>query len=160
MDSQAKLAQSLGTTVASIQTLERAGELAGRLAVIGGAGYLFQNNGGKGILLGGVDTADSGKVVVLGAGVAGEHVVEAASSIGASVTVFDLNQDRLEQIVSRYQNCTGKLSSEQAVADEVSGADLVKFDASLPPAIQLLGVGLQRECHYGEREQNTEENKG
>jgi alanine dehydrogenase len=82
--------------------------IAGRLAVIGGAGYLFQNNGGKGILLGGVDTADSGKVVVLGAGVAGEHVVEAASSI-----------------VSRYQNCTGKLSSEQAVADEVSGADLV-----------------------------------
>ena len=99
--------------------------IAGRLAVIGGAGYLFQNNGGKGILLGGVDTADSGKVVVLGAGVAGEHAVEAASSIGASVTVFDLNQDRLEQIVSRYQNCTGKLSSEQAVADEVSGADLV-----------------------------------
>ena len=29
IDSQAKLAQSLGTTVASIQTLERAGELAG-----------------------------------------------------------------------------------------------------------------------------------
>ena len=29
VDSQAKLAQSLGTTVASIQTLERAGELAG-----------------------------------------------------------------------------------------------------------------------------------
>ncbi len=29
VDAQAKLAQSLGTTVASIQTLERAGELAG-----------------------------------------------------------------------------------------------------------------------------------
>ena len=27
-------------------------KIAGRLAVIGGAGYLFQNNGGKGILLG------------------------------------------------------------------------------------------------------------
>jgi hypothetical protein len=29
VDAQAKLAQSLGTTVASIQVLERAGELAG-----------------------------------------------------------------------------------------------------------------------------------
>ncbi len=100
-------------------------KIAGRLAVIGGAGYLFQNNGGKGILLGGIDSADRGKVVVLGAGVAGEHAVEAASSIGADVTVFDLKQSRLEQIVSRYQNCTGVLSTETAIADAIGDADLV-----------------------------------
>jgi len=100
-------------------------KIAGRLAVIGGAGYLFQNNGGKGILLGGVDTADSGRVVVLGGGVAGEHAVEAASSLGARVTVFDLDQGRLEQMGSRYKNTTGVLSTEQAIADEVRGADLV-----------------------------------
>ncbi len=41
-------------------------KIAGRLAVIGGAGYLFQNNGGKGILLGGIDSADRGRVVVMG----------------------------------------------------------------------------------------------
>ena len=100
-------------------------KIAGRLAVIGGAGYLFQNNGGKGILLGGVDTADCGRVVVLGAGVAGEHAVEAATSLGANVTVFDLDQGRLEQIALRYKNCTGTLSTEQAIADEISSADLV-----------------------------------
>lgn len=100
-------------------------KIAGRLAVIEGAGHLFQINGGKGILLGGIDTTDRGKVVVLGAGVAGEHAVEAASSIGANVTVFDLNQSRLEQIVSRHQNCTGALSTETAIADAISGADLV-----------------------------------
>ncbi|UCB54928.1 MAG: alanine dehydrogenase [Thiotrichales bacterium] len=100
-------------------------KIAGRLAVIGGAGYLFQNNGGKGILLGGIDSADNGKVVVMGAGVAGEHAVEAASSIGASVTVFDLQQSRLEQFASRYRNCTGVLSDEQTVAAAVSQADLV-----------------------------------
>ena len=100
-------------------------KIAGRLAVIGGAGYLFQNNGGKGMLLGGIDTADNGKVVVLGAGVAGEHAVEAASSIGANVTVFDLKQSRLERIISRYQNCTGMLSTETGIAEEISNADLV-----------------------------------
>lgn len=100
-------------------------KIAGRLAVIGGAGYLFQNNGGKGILLGGIDSTDRGKVVVMGAGVAGEHAVEAATSIGANVTVFDLEQGRLEQIESHYKNCTGVLSTEQAIAEQVSAADLV-----------------------------------
>jgi len=100
-------------------------KIAGRLAVMAGAGYLFQNNGGKGILLGGIDTADRGKVVVLGAGVAGEHAVATASSLGANVTVFDLDADRLQRLVLRYQNCTGLLSTEQAVADAISDADLV-----------------------------------
>jgi len=100
-------------------------KVAGRLAVIGGAGYLFQNNGGKGILLGGIDTTDNGKVVVLGAGVAGVHAIETAVSLGANVTVFDLDQAKLERLESRFQNCTGVLSSEQAIADEISNADLV-----------------------------------
>ncbi len=100
-------------------------KVAGRLAVIGGAGYLFQNNGGKGILLGGIDTTDDGKVVVLGAGVAGVHAIETAVSLGANVTVFDLDQAKLERLESRFQNCTGVLSSEQAIADEISNADLV-----------------------------------
>jgi alanine dehydrogenase len=100
-------------------------KIAGRLAVIGGAGYLFQNNGGKGILLGGIDSADCGNVVVMGAGVAGAHAVEAAASLGAEVTVFDLNQDRLQQLESRYSNCRGVLSTEEAVTDAIRDADLV-----------------------------------
>jgi len=100
-------------------------KIAGRLAVIAGAGYLFQHNGGKGVLLGGIDSTERGKVVVMGAGVAGEHAVEAAASLGAEVTVFDLQQDRLEMLASRYKNCTGMLSATQAVADEISDADLV-----------------------------------
>jgi len=100
-------------------------KIAGRLAVIGGAGYLFQNNGGKGLLLGGIDTADKGKVVVIGAGVAGEHAVDAAASIGANVTVFDLDRSRLQRIASSYKNCRGLVSTEQDIAAEISGADLV-----------------------------------
>jgi alanine dehydrogenase len=100
-------------------------KIAGRLAVIGGAGYLFQNNGGKGILLGGIDSTDRGNVVVMGAGVAGEHAVAAAVALGAEITVFDLNRDRLQQLESRYANCKGVLSTEAAVADAVRAADLV-----------------------------------
>ncbi|MGB5279372.1 MAG: alanine dehydrogenase [Gammaproteobacteria bacterium] len=100
-------------------------KIAGRLAVLSGVNCLFQNNGGKGILLGGIDSADRGKVAVLGAGAAGECAVATASALGASVTVFDLNADRLQRLVLRYQNCTGLLSSERAVAAAVDDADLV-----------------------------------
>jgi len=100
-------------------------KIAGRLAVIGGAGYLFQNNGGKGILLGGIDSADNGSVVVMGGGVAGEHAVEAASSLGARVTVFDLDRQRVDRIAARYGNCSGLVSDEGRIAEAVAQADLV-----------------------------------
>ena len=99
--------------------------IAGRLAVLGGGAYLFRNNGGKGILLGGIDSADRGRVVVIGAGVAGAEAAETASSIGAGVTVFDLQQHRLREIESHCKNCTGILSEPQRIADEVRQADLV-----------------------------------
>lgn len=100
-------------------------KIAGRLAVIGGAGYLFQNNGGRGILLGGIDSADRGNVVVLGAGVAGEHATEAASSLGAHVTLFDLDSDRVQRIASCYQRCNGVVSTPEAVTEALATADLV-----------------------------------
>ncbi len=100
-------------------------KIAGRLAVIGGAGYLFRNNGGKGILLGGIGGTDTGRVVVMGCGVAGEHAVAAASSLGASVTAFDLDPQRLESLAARYENCTALVSDEERVAEAIGRADLV-----------------------------------
>ncbi len=99
--------------------------IAGRLAVLGGSNYLCQHNGGRGVLLGGIDNADSGNIVVLGAGVAGEHAIQVALAIGAKVTVFDLNQSRLDQIASRYPGSSVLLSNEQTIADELADADLV-----------------------------------
>ena len=51
--------------------------------------------GGRGVLLGGVDGADTGRVVVLGAGVAGSHAVTTALGLNAEVHVFDLNEDSI-----------------------------------------------------------------
>ena len=100
-------------------------KIAGRLAVLGGAAYLFQNNGGKGVLLGGIESTDPGKVAVLGAGMAGEQAVATAASLGADVTVIDSDADRLQRLVLAYQHCSGVLSTEQSVAEEVRDADLV-----------------------------------
>lgn len=98
--------------------------IAGRLSVLCGANYLLQNNGGRGVLLGGLESTDTGRIVVLGAGVAGRHAIAMAVSMGAVVTVFDLDQQRLDQVSAQYP-CETLFSSDEAVADALHRADLV-----------------------------------
>ncbi len=99
--------------------------IAGRLSVIRGARLLFGWNGGRGVLLGGVDGADSGRVVVLGAGVAGSHAITAALGLGAEVHVFDLLQDRLDELKAAYPEIVTHLSEPSSIADVCKQADLV-----------------------------------
>jgi len=66
-------------------------EVAGRLSVLVGAQTLFAQNGGHGILLGGVPGTRPARVVVLGGGVAGTNAIAMAVGLGAEVTVLDTN---------------------------------------------------------------------
>lgn len=105
--------------------LEPMSAVAGRLSVIRGARFLFGTSGGRGVLLGGVDGAERGRVVVLGAGVAGSHAVSAALGLEAEVHVFDLDEHRMEQLKNQYPALVTQLSSPEAIADVCNGADLV-----------------------------------
>ena len=107
-------------------------EVAGRLAVQIGAHYLERTHGGRGILLGGVPGVPPAKVVILGAGVVGTHATQIAVGLGAQVTVFNLERDRLEELDALYRGRVVTLASnqtwiEQAVveADLIIGAVLV-----------------------------------
>src|SRR4051812_23756882 len=64
-------------------------EVAGRMAPHVGARCLEKENGGRGVLLGGVPGVPPGDVVVLGGGVAGTHAAQIAAGMGATVTVID-----------------------------------------------------------------------
>lgn len=99
--------------------------IAGRLAVIRGARYLLSLFGGRGVLLGGVDGADRGRVVVLGVGVAGSHAVTTALGLNAEVHVFDLNQDRLNSLKKDFPEIVIHLSEPSAIANACEQADLV-----------------------------------
>jgi len=100
-------------------------QLAGRIATIRGASLLFRNRGGKGVLLGGVDGADSGRVVVLGAGVAGRHAVATAVGLGAKVDVLDLDEAKLALLQHDYPTINTLLSSPEAIETVCRQADLV-----------------------------------
>lgn len=100
-------------------------DVAGRLAVQAASNLLFHQNGGRGLLLGGLPCAERGNVVIIGAGVAGINAARVAAGMGANVTVFDINRDKLELARSIGPNVTALYSTQQAINQAVVYADIV-----------------------------------
>ena len=100
-------------------------QVAGRIATIRGASMLFRNRGGRGVLLGGIEGADAGRVVILGAGVAGSHALAVAVALGAKVDVLDLDENKLAALKQQYPSISTHLSTPEVVETLCVQADLV-----------------------------------
>jgi len=100
-------------------------QVAGRIAAIRGASMLFRNRGGRGVLLGGIDGADAGRVVILGAGVAGSHALAVAVALGAKVDVLDLDEVKLQSLKQKYPAIETHLSTAEVVEGLCVEADLI-----------------------------------
>lgn len=101
-------------------------EIAGRVAIQVGATLLQMNQGGSGILLGGVAGTPKGKVVIVGGGASGAEAARMALGLGAEVTIVDRNLVRLRQLDMAFQGkVTTRYSSQEAIAELVAEADLV-----------------------------------
>lgn len=109
----------------SLPILAPMSQVAGRIAMIRGASLLFRNRGGRGVLLGGVDGADVGRVVVLGAGVAGSHAVAIAAALATHVDVLDIDEQKLQSLQTRFPAIHVQISTPQSVAERCARADLV-----------------------------------
>src|SRR5690606_13237680 len=95
-------------------------EVAGRMAVQAGARCLEMEEGGRGMLLGGVAGVAPAKVTVLGGGVAGVNAVRMAIGLEAMVTVIDINVARLYAIDQQFGAAVNTIfSTRQAVEDYV-----------------------------------------
>jgi alanine dehydrogenase len=79
----------------SLPLLAPMSEVAGRLAPQVGAYTLMRAQGGRGMLLGGVPGVYAAKVVVIGAGVAGQNAAAIALGMQAEVLLLDRNVARL-----------------------------------------------------------------
>jgi alanine dehydrogenase len=110
----------------SFPMLRPMSEIAGRMSVQIGAHYLEQSHGGRGILLSGVPGVAPANVVVLGAGIVGTAAVRIAVGMGAQVTVFNLDLQRLQYLDDLYQGRIVTRAANQAWIDrEVEYADVV-----------------------------------
>ncbi len=117
--------ESVSTESGSLPLLAPMSQVAGRIAVMRGASLLFRNRGGRGVLLGGVDGADNGRVVVLGAGIAGSHAVAVAVALGAHVDVLDLDEAKLKTLKDQHPAIQTFISTAEAVEKLCMPADLV-----------------------------------
>src|SRR5258708_19718531 len=77
-------------------------EVAGRMSIQVGAHWLEKEQGGPGILLGGVPGVAAAKVVILGGGVAGTNAARVAMGMEAYVTVIDKSLQRLYELALQF----------------------------------------------------------
>lgn len=134
----------IGLTAVAFETVQAAdgslpllapmSDIAGRLAAQVGTHLLHMPQGGKGLLLGGLPGARRGRVVIIGAGVAGGNAAVVAAGLGAQLTVFDRQRGRLEHMRALGPNVTALYPYGQAISDAVRQADLVIGAVLIPGA--------------------------
>lgn len=134
-----------GTTGVAYETIQLAdrslpllvpmSEIAGRMSVQVGAEFLEKTKGGKGILLSGIPGVKRGNVVIIGGGNVGANAAKIACGFGASVTILDVNQQRLAELDSQFGNQIQTLvSNPHTIAEAVKSADLVIGTVLIPGA--------------------------
>ncbi len=110
-------------------------EVAGRMSVQVGAHYLEKEQGGRGVLLGGVPGVAPARVAILGGGVAGVNAAQMAVGMRADVTIYDINNDRLAELDMFFSSqIKTAYASRAAVAAAVQGAHLVIGAVLVPGA--------------------------
>jgi alanine dehydrogenase len=119
----------------SLPLLAPMSEVAGRLAPQVGAHTLMRAQGGRGILMGGVPGVYAAKVVVIGAGVAGQNAAAIALGMQAEVLLLDRNVARLRLMDAIYQgHCQTVASNAYEIERAVIDADLVIGAVLVPGA--------------------------
>ena len=110
-------------------------EVAGRMAVQVGAHYLEKEQGGRGILLGGVPGVAPGRVAILGGGVSGLNAAQMAVGMRADVTIYDISTSRLAEIDAMFEGrVKTAFSSRAAISAAVARAHVVIGAVLIPGA--------------------------
>ncbi len=110
-------------------------QIAGRLSVQIGAHFLQSQNGGAGVLLGGIPGTRSGRVVIVGAANSGANACRIAVGMGAEVTVLDIDEKKLNDLNLQYEGKIGTLMATSGNPREaVLSADLLIGAVLIPGA--------------------------
>ncbi|MBO1348809.1 MAG: alanine dehydrogenase [Hormoscilla sp. GUM202] len=105
--------------------------IAGRLSVQFGARFLERQQGGRGVLLGGVPGVRPAQVCIIGGGVVGTEAARIAVGMGAQVQIVDVNLERLSYLETLFGSRVELLYSNSA-----------QIEAIVPDADLLIGAVL------------------
>ncbi|WP_338430393.1 alanine dehydrogenase [Synechococcus elongatus] len=115
----------------SLPLLMPMSRIAGRLSVQFGARFLERQQGGRGVLLGGVPGVSPGTVLILGGGIVGTEAAKMAIGLGAKVQIVDINVERLAELETLFGSRVELLYSSPA-----------EIEARVPQADLLIGAVL------------------
>src|SRR3546814_24341 len=119
----------------SLPLLKPMSEVAGRMSVQVGAHYLEKEQGGRGVLLGGVPGVAPAKVAILGGGVSGINAAQMAVGMRADVTIYDINNARLAELDMFFSSqIKTAYASKAAIVHAVANAHLVIGAVLVPGA--------------------------
>jgi alanine dehydrogenase len=136
----------------SLPLLAPMSEVAGRMAPQVGAISLQREQGGRGVLLGGVSGVRPGRVVVIGAGMSGMNAAWIAQGMEAEVVILDKNINKLRDVDRIHQGKILTLASNRLSVEEVvTQADLVIGAVLVPGALapKIVSEDVVREMRPG-----------
>lgn len=126
-------------------------QVAGRLSIQAGANALQKENGGRGVLLGGVPGVNSGKVLIIGGGDVGYNAALMAIGMQADVTILERSNIVMEKLSYEFgvraqveRSTPAVLEQRLSEADLVIGAVLIP-GAAAPKVITRDMLGLMKE---------------
>ncbi len=108
-----------------LPVLAAASQIAGRMIPHIAAQLLQNNEGGHGILLGGVPGVPPARVVILGAGTVGTNAARIFQAMGAHVTILDSDVARLQSLEERGCKAETIVAYDFNVARAVKRADVL-----------------------------------
>jgi alanine dehydrogenase len=109
--------------------------VAGQMAPLIASWFLAKHNGGRGVLLSGLEGAPRAKVVIIGAGFVGENALKNALALRAEVTVIEKNEARIEVLKKKYPEATFLKSTPEIIDEEARKADVLIGAVLLPGAM-------------------------
>ncbi len=110
-------------------------EVAGRMAIQAGAHCLEMEQGGRGMLLGGVPGVPAADVVILGGGVVGTNAARMAMGLEARVTVIDASLPRLYDLDLQFGPMLNTIfATVDAIEQHALSADLLIGAVLVPGA--------------------------
>jgi alanine dehydrogenase len=127
--------ETVTSRTGALPLLKPMSEVAGRMSVQVGAHYLEKEQGGRGVLLGGVPGVAPAKVAILGGGVSGVNAAQMAVGMRADVTIYDINMERLAELDMFFSSqIKTAYASRRAIANAVEECELVIGAVLVPGA--------------------------
>ena len=117
-----------------LPVLAAASQIAGRMIASIAAQLLQNNEGGHGILLGGVPGVPPAKVIIFGAGIVGANAARMFKAAGAHVTILDADVRRLQELEERGCQVDTVVAYDFNVARAVKRADVLVGAVLIPGA--------------------------